>query len=742
MSDHDLQQQTNIKMLGRYEILQRLGRGGMGDVWLCEDPRLHRQVAIKTLPVHNQQDQEFVARFEHEARAAAALNHPHILPVHDYGRQPLPNGSLITYIVMPYIRGGSLSNHIALYSQQKTLMPFPEAIAFLTQAAEAIDYAHEQQVIHRDIKPANMLLRDDKWLLLADFGIARILTSADRLTATGPGFGTADYMAPEQAQGQAVISSDNYSLAVIAYQLFTGQLPFQADTSYAITIQHLTMPPPPPRQVNPHLSPAFEQILLQGLAKQPAQRPASAIAFVEALQKALLAAPSETTYRTIAPSQTVDRFTSPDNNQAITEQKTVLADNTQQSNAQLLLTRRRLLLGGSAAAVVAIGGGLGAWKLASTSGTKQGATQPEATVKITKSPDAPMFVLTGHNQPAETLAWHPQKHILVSASGQDARMITWDIDTLLKQPLKTPSYTERAYIKNPSPLEAWSSDGKYLAIISNGSSLSGQNIPIDLYTLNAQTLVPEQTTTLTIPTQNTIYGFGWLQNRYFVTVEQGITQNPQFLLRMSDITQPKTTLAPVIFKNMNLAVNTGTNLSIIMNALAISPDNSTLAICLADSILVGQINRVGNTLAWKASTSPLQSLTNSLTDSLVGVAWSADGSKIVSADVEHPAFVPTFWNWHESKPRPQASGIPDQNNPPPALSALATNPASITPCLATGNNNGEIMLWNATAGALPIKTLNNGGVSEPVVALAWSHDGHWLAASFEDTSANILIWKL
>ncbi|MBV9617356.1 MAG: protein kinase, partial [Ktedonobacteraceae bacterium] len=125
----------SVNTLGRYKILQRLGRGGMGDVWLGEDPRLHRQVAIKTLPVHNQLDQEFVARFEREAQAAAALNHPHILPVHDYGRQALPDGSIVTYIVMSYIKGGSLSERIAFYTQKHMQMPPSEAIAFLSQAA-------------------------------------------------------------------------------------------------------------------------------------------------------------------------------------------------------------------------------------------------------------------------------------------------------------------------------------------------------------------------------------------------------------------------------------------------------------------------------------------------------------------------------------------------------------------------------------------------------------------------------
>src|SRR5215471_13208722 len=213
------QQQEMGITLGRYHLLQQIGSGGMSEVWLGMDPRLHRQVAIKILPIRSPADREFSQRFEREARAAAALNHPHILPVHDYGEQILPGGQAISYIVMSYISGGSLAERIASLKANNTFMPQDEAINYLSQAAKAIDYAHTQAIIHRDIKPANMLLRNSNWLLLADFGIARILSDQEQLTKTGMSFGTPQYMAPEQAQGKAETSSDLYSLAVIAYQL-------------------------------------------------------------------------------------------------------------------------------------------------------------------------------------------------------------------------------------------------------------------------------------------------------------------------------------------------------------------------------------------------------------------------------------------------------------------------------------------------------------------------------------------
>src|SRR5437667_9707425 len=123
INDGETTQRVNIMTLGRYHLLRRIGKGGMGEVWLAEDPRLHRQVAIKTLPMHNQSDREFLQRFEREARAAAALNHPHILPVHDYGEQTLSNEQALTYIVMPYVSGGTLNDRIKMLSANNTLMP-------------------------------------------------------------------------------------------------------------------------------------------------------------------------------------------------------------------------------------------------------------------------------------------------------------------------------------------------------------------------------------------------------------------------------------------------------------------------------------------------------------------------------------------------------------------------------------------------------------------------------------------
>src|SRR5712691_2281136 len=273
------------QMLGRYRLIQLLGRGGMGEVWLAVDTQLRRQVAVKLIPAVLANDRSYLQNFEREARAAAALEHPHILPVHDFGEQQIAEDEVVTYLIMPHITGGSLRDRIYSGSTSSIakLLPTNEAIHYLTQAAQAIDFAHSQGILHRDIKPANMLLQQN-WLLLADFGLAKLITSTTLRSRTLAGSGTPEYMAPEQARGKAEFASDRYSFAVIAYLLFTGHVPFSGDTYYSVLIKHLTEEPPAPRRFNPSLPQAVEQALMQGLAKQPGDRPTSCMALVRTLE--------------------------------------------------------------------------------------------------------------------------------------------------------------------------------------------------------------------------------------------------------------------------------------------------------------------------------------------------------------------------------------------------------------------------------------------------------------------------
>ena len=225
------------QVLGRYRLIQRIGVGGMGEVWLGEDTQLRRNIAVKMLPVAQMNDETYLQDFEREARAAAALEHPNILPVHDFGKQQIAHDRVVTYLIMPFIQGGSLRDRVRTMNGP---LPPEEMLHYLQQAAQAIDFAHSQQVLHHDIKAANMLLHSG-WLFLADFGIAKLLNSTIRHNQTHAGAGTPEYMAPEQIQGKAEFASDRYSLAVVAYQLCTGHTAAVTDVAWSPDGRYIAM---------------------------------------------------------------------------------------------------------------------------------------------------------------------------------------------------------------------------------------------------------------------------------------------------------------------------------------------------------------------------------------------------------------------------------------------------------------------------------------------------------------------
>lgn len=281
MENQPLRSGWQGKLIGRYQLEKLLGRGGTSEVWLATDTQLRRQVALKILPTATN-DQTYLQDFAYEARAAAALEHPHILGIHDFGEQEIEPGEVIPYLVMPYVSGGTLAERMSAATGPLVI---PESLRYLRQAALAIDYAHSKHVLHRDIKPSNMLLRED-WLLLTDFGLAKVLNTSLMRGQTYSGSGTPEYMAPEQIMGQALPASDRYSLAVVAYQLFTGRPPFQGATPGETITQQMQAPLPPPRQLNPQIPLRVENLLTVALSRNPELRPPTCNALVDALQQA------------------------------------------------------------------------------------------------------------------------------------------------------------------------------------------------------------------------------------------------------------------------------------------------------------------------------------------------------------------------------------------------------------------------------------------------------------------------
>ena len=267
------------QMLGAYRILNRIGQGGMASVYKAYQPSMDRHVAIKVLPGQLAESPEFVTRFQQEARIIAKLEHPHILPVFDYGED---NG--ITYFVMRYFEAGTLKNKM-----ESGPLSMPEIDRIFTQLADALGYAHARGIVHRDLKPANALVDADGNLFLTDFGIAKLLESASpRLTQTDAIMGTPAYISPEQAQARPVDQrSDIYSLGIILYEMVTGRVPFVADTPLAVILQHVSDPLPLPSIVKSDIPPAIEQVILKALAKNPNDRFATTAEFVAAWKRAL-----------------------------------------------------------------------------------------------------------------------------------------------------------------------------------------------------------------------------------------------------------------------------------------------------------------------------------------------------------------------------------------------------------------------------------------------------------------------
>lgn len=263
--------------LGQYEIQQVINKGGMGAVYRAFQPSLGRSVAIKILPPHPSLDENVVKRFEREAKTIGTLQHPHILPLYDYGRQ-----DNILYLVMAYADGGSLADLMS-----EGVLPLDTADRLVRAIASALDYAHRRGIVHRDIKPGNILLDSEGNALLADFGIVKSAAESNNLTGTSI-IGTPAYMSPEQGKGDAIDGrSDVYSLGVMAFEMLTGKQPFTGETPMKVLLKHINDPIPAILDFNERLPVALQRVMRRVLSKDPAQRYGTGGEFASAFNKAL-----------------------------------------------------------------------------------------------------------------------------------------------------------------------------------------------------------------------------------------------------------------------------------------------------------------------------------------------------------------------------------------------------------------------------------------------------------------------
>jgi len=290
------------QQLGKYELFQEIGSGGFATVYRARDPDLDREVALKILDPVLMRDADLVERFRREARSAANLRHPNIVRIHDICQ---PEGRLA--IVMELLPGPSLKDVI---DHEAPLSP-ERAVEMLRPLAAALDYAHTRGLVHRDVKPSNAITGPEGTLVLTDFGVVKAAEDSGSqalsltLSRTGMTLGTPAYMAPEQADAKAQAPvdyrADLYSLGVVAYEMLTGQVPFQGETPLAVAIGHLMEEPPSPRELNPALPEGVEAALLTMLAKKPEERFGNAEAFVGALAEA--AAPQPRPAGPVAPQE-------------------------------------------------------------------------------------------------------------------------------------------------------------------------------------------------------------------------------------------------------------------------------------------------------------------------------------------------------------------------------------------------------------------------------------------------------
>ena len=532
--------------------------------------------------------------------------------------------------------------------QQKS--PVDKVLMWLSQVADALDYAHAQGVVHGNVKLTNLLMRSEDWLLLADFDITDTQMGGDNKPCP----------------------YDVDSLAVVASLLLTN---------------HLTVHVRRNVRFSSDLPSACKEVLLRGMAEEAGERSPSARAFVYALQASF-----PTTFR---------------------------------DGKNKRVTRRILLLGGGVAVA-----GSGLWALSAWSQRTQQQT------KSAVDPDAPVLFLQEHRKSVQTLAWAPNRHVFVSASGEDAQIKLWDLAQLQpQQPTRFKSYLTRTWSGSDLAV-AWSPDGTSLALASRERTDTDNTSHIVLLnpTLNGWDAGPEQRFSVPAPA---VEGLGWLQQTLLVAVWNDPTQSgvPGYL-GLWDTQQPDLTIQPA---RMSEVFTTRTSLD-LRCTLAVTQDRTRMALCTTNGALIGSAEIIDNAVVWQSVWPDLlQYQPGSDLNEVKALAWSAKGGNLLVLPKNGTRNALMSWGLvQDVKKLDQFPAI----SPTIHFNAIAVSPTTDKSMFAAGTEESEIYLWNGDVSNIPFRTLKSGGVRGKVLALSWSFDGQWLAASYDDQKASILIWKL
>ncbi|HLZ58719.1 MAG TPA: serine/threonine-protein kinase [Ktedonosporobacter sp.] len=680
--------------IDRYRLLQRIGSGGMGEVYLAEDARVEQKVAIKLIRVDTSaemRDEEETRLFRREITAIARLDHPNILPLYTYGQVTL-DGVEFSYLVMPYRKEGTLEHWLR---QRPVGMPLsPQDVAQLIgQAADALQHAHDQHIIHQDVKPSNFLIRmrkeqpDRPDLLLADFGIAKFYTATASHSQSVRG--TPAYMAPEQWRGRAVPATDQYALAIMAYQLLTANLPFRGRLEQVMH-QHLEVVPQPPSAINPQLSSDLDSVLLCALAKEPGQRFGSIRAFATAVRQAItFRGPDAKPSMPLLPSQpTVDASTIKVGSVVIPPPTPAFRPAQTDSGpaGQHGISRRALVLSGGLVGLVTLSGGV-AWLALS----RRPQSPPRSTgllaisTSVATPTSAPISLGTtlyvtyrGHHDEVHAVAWSPRGRRIASASA-DKTVQSWDMingGNIYK-------YTGHTALVNAV---AWSPDSLRIASASDDftvqvwNAVSGDHI----YTYTAHS--------------GPVNAIAWSPDGTRI-----VSASFDRSVQVWDGTN-----------GGNIYKYTGHTGSV--NAVAWSPDGTRIASASDDSTVQ----------VWNAANGGLIYTHNGGNGSWLGVAWSPDSKHVASAGDGDTTL--QVWDAANGGNAYRYTGHTGSVN----AVAWSSNGKRIV----SASNDSTVQVWDAINGS---NAFTYSGHSSFVFAVAWSPDNTRIASASKDQT--VQVWQ-
>jgi WD40 repeat protein len=708
MADH----RASLRV-GNYKLIRLLGKGGFAEVYLGQHVHLNTLAAIKLL-LKTQLGAAEIEKFRREARIVAALRHPHIVSVLDFGAEP----DEPPYLVLDYAPNGSLRQR---HPPGSVLSP-TKALHYLRQVGEALDFAHNRGIIHRDIKPDNMLLGQRGEVLLSDFGIATVAASSSLDLRTAPYMeGTLPYMAPEQMQNKPQRASDQYALAIVAYEWLCGRRPFDGMLPEIVAGQ-LNTPPPPPRSLNPAIPAELETVILKALSKHPAQRYPSVRDFVLHCEQAITPSRKDQ-FISSDPDNRRDRFiafdpaasdprqdnvttvaaaranlspthsnTTPDTMPAISHSQPVMQPTTdQQFRLRKSTSRRNFLLGIGATSLLALGAAYaikqGLHPLSSSSSSHSMTISKNHPTSNTGKTVAPthtaieigttIYTYYGHTKNVLAVAWSPKDN-LIASGGLDRIIQVWHAFT------GSEVYSYGGHLDQINAI-AWSPDGSSFASGSKDKT-------VHIVNTSTGNLVKTYSNH-----QDAVNSVAWSPDGTLIASASNDKTVQVWNATTGDL------------------IRTYTGHQDVVSAVAWSPDGTFVASASSDKTVH----------VWKPSTGELLEKYQKHTDFVSSVVWSIDGQHIASGSDDHTVRV---WTALE--------GIDlfiYQNHKGAVFTVACSSDGTR---IASGSSDSTVQIWNFSTSNL-IYTYSQH--RDSVNSVAWSPDGKQIVSGGADRS--VQVWQ-